>query len=286
MTTYGGGLIRLKESLTQLSSAEGKVADYILNNPESFINMTVQELSNETGASTASVVRLWKTLGFDGYHDFKMRILSDLHVNEGETYSELKFGKSLSEVFTTIEMNTMESVRDTLRLQSEKSFIGSAHAILNARKIVAFGIGASAVVALDAYQKFTSTGFDIAFADNFYSAASMLNHFTADDLVIVISYTGKTVEALKTLNFAKNHGVPTISISQIGGSQLAQHSNYSLYVSSKEPLVRVAATTSRITSLIIVDALFLYVLNLMSANATERLEKSRQLGELMRGMTD
>lgn len=286
MATYGSGLIRLKESLAQLSSAESKIADYILTHPQLFINMTVQELSNETGASTASVVRLWKTLGFDGYHDFKMRILSDLQVNEGETYSELKFGKSLSEVFTVIERNTMESVRDTLRLQSEKSFIGAAEAILKARKTVAFGIGASAVVALDVYQKFTSAGFDIAFADNFYSAASMLNHFTSEDLLIVISYTGKTVEALKTLNFAKDCGISTISISQIGGSQLAQHSDYSLYVSSTEPLVRVAATTSRITSLIIVDALFLYVLNLMTPNATERLEKSRQLGEIMRGMND
>lgn len=248
--------------------------------------MTVQELSNETGASTASVVRLWKTLGFDGYHDFKMRILSDLHVNEGETYSELKFGKSLSKVFTVIETNTMESIRDTLRLQSEKSFIGSAQAILRARKILTFGIGASAVVALDVYQKFTSTGFYIAFADNFYSAASMLNYFTSEDLLIVISYTGKTVEVLKTLNFAKAQGIPIVSISQIGGSQLAQSSDYSLYVSSKEPLIRVAATTSRITSLIIVDALFLYVLNLMTPNATQRLEKSRQLGEIMRGMND
>lgn len=286
MATYGGGLTRLKESLTQLSTAESKVAGFILNHPQLFINMTVQELSNETGASTASVVRLWKALGFDGYHDFKMRILSDLHVNEGETYSELKFGKSLSGVFTAIETNVIESVKDTLRLQSEKNIIGAANAISAARKMVVFGIGASAVVALDAFQKFTESGFSIAFADSFYSAALMLTHFTSEDLLIVVSYTGKTVEALNTVHLAKAHGIPIISISQIGGSDLMQQSDYPLYVSSKEPLVRVAATTSRITSLVIVDVLYLYVLNLMGPNAAEVLGKSRQLGNLMRGMNE
>lgn len=285
MATYGGALTRLKESLSRLSSTEGKVADFILNHPEMFINMTVQELSQKTGASTASVVRLWKTLGFDGYHDFKMRILSDLHVNDGETYSELKFGKSLGEVFATVESNVITSVKETLRLQAEKDIIGAAESIAKARKIMVFGIGASAVVALDAVQKFVQTGFTVSFADNYYSAALLLTHYTFEDLLIVISYTGKTVEAVNTARMAKSLGVPIISITQIGGSAVAQYSDYPLYVSSNEPLVRVGATTSRITSLVIVDVVYLYVLNLMGAKATEALHRSHQLGKIMRGIS-
>ena len=58
---------------------EKAVIDYILENPNKVINLSVEELAKVTYSSTACIVRLAKKLGMKGYSDFKIKLALELN---------------------------------------------------------------------------------------------------------------------------------------------------------------------------------------------------------------
>ena len=63
----------IRQMYEELFSAEKKVAKYILENRQEVVMLSVSELAHKSGASEATVVRMCKHLGYDGY--FQMRLL-------------------------------------------------------------------------------------------------------------------------------------------------------------------------------------------------------------------
>ena len=91
------------------SKAEKKVADYIIENPNNILPLFITELSNICGASTASIVRFAKKLGYDGYHQLKFALAkeSSSHpLNENITASDSAFSifeKICDDVYYSLE---------------------------------------------------------------------------------------------------------------------------------------------------------------------------------------
>ena len=76
------------------SKTEKKVADYILENPSDILPVFITELSNNCGASPASIVRFSKKLGYNGYHQFKFALAKESTnhpLNENITASDSAF---------------------------------------------------------------------------------------------------------------------------------------------------------------------------------------------------
>lgn len=62
-----------------INPSERYVAQYILNQPEKMIGMTVSELAEASGSSQSAVIRLCKNLGLKGYQNINLRVAGDLH---------------------------------------------------------------------------------------------------------------------------------------------------------------------------------------------------------------
>ena len=69
---------KLKES-QKFTHNEQAVIDFILNNPQEVINLSVDELAKVTYTSPSCIVRLTKKLGVKGYSDFKIKFASELN---------------------------------------------------------------------------------------------------------------------------------------------------------------------------------------------------------------
>ena len=89
----------LREQYQDMFSAEKKVADLILRDPNAILGMTVAELAKESGVSDATVVRMCHHAGFKGYYqfrvllandaaDFKTALLGEHHVQQNEVRLE------------------------------------------------------------------------------------------------------------------------------------------------------------------------------------------------------
>ncbi len=61
-----------------LHEAEKKIADYIINNKEKVIEMTVSELALESSVSEATIVRFCKKCDLKGFYDLKIKIAKEM----------------------------------------------------------------------------------------------------------------------------------------------------------------------------------------------------------------
>ena len=71
-------LDNIRANYDEIFSAERKVADYILKNPEKTIRLNVSALAELSGTSDATVIRLCQHLGYKGFYQMKLQLAHDL----------------------------------------------------------------------------------------------------------------------------------------------------------------------------------------------------------------
>ena len=70
-------LDRLRKTYASLRPSEQRVADYVLNHPETCTQQTISELADQVQVSQPTVVRFVQALGFGGFRNFKYCLLRD-----------------------------------------------------------------------------------------------------------------------------------------------------------------------------------------------------------------
>ncbi|WAH37178.1 MurR/RpiR family transcriptional regulator [Alicyclobacillus dauci] len=273
----GGGLVRLEESIPSLPESEARIAKYILDHPAEFVNMTVQDLAQSSSGSPAAVVRLWKSLGFDGYHDFKLRVASDLQSKSQTKYVELASGSSFGNILHSVEDSNIHSIQNTLRLLKESDVEKTVQALFQARTTVTMGVGASGVVADDIAQKLMRIGLPVNNARDFHEGAMLAAQLHEHDVFLAVSYSGTTSDVFEVAEIAKENQATVIALTRFGDTPLSRLADVCLYVSAVEPTVRVAATASRIAALVLIDTVFIYLANQDKDHVYNALEATRNV---------
>ena len=103
------------------SSSEKTIAKYILDNGEDILNLSVKELAKQTYTSPATIVRLCRKLGLNGYGDFKIKYSAELQFdkkNKKRVDVNFPFGNtdSNSQIAYRIAYLPQEAIEDTLNL--------------------------------------------------------------------------------------------------------------------------------------------------------------------------
>ena len=125
-----------------------------------------------------------------------------------------------------------------------------------ANKVYIYALSGSKVVAYDAVFKFQRLGIDAQAYDDPHShilSASILNK---NDVAIVISYTGETIDILNTANLLKKKGTPIIAISKYGTNPLSKIADINIQHSSLGKGLKTYSTRSRTVQHNIIDILF------------------------------
>lgn len=65
---------KIRSAYVTLPSAERKVADFILDNPDRAMRMVINEIAEAAGVSVPSVTRLARRLGYKGFLDFRVAL--------------------------------------------------------------------------------------------------------------------------------------------------------------------------------------------------------------------
>lgn len=275
MYLAGGGLVRLRELVATLSDSEVRIAQYVLCNPEAFVGLTVQEVAQRSGGSPAAVVRLWKSLGFKGFADFKLRVASDIQNRRGEGYVELRKDGSFNAILHSVRDSHVTSVEDTFRLLREADVQAIVTALSKAGKTLVFGVGASGLVALDLAQKLLRIGVTVYYPADFHTAAIIAAQLGPNDVMVAVSHSGRTADTVEVAQIAVANQSFLVGITKFGDTPLRRIASACLDISAVEPDVRLAATASRIAALAAIDALFIYLANQRIESVYEVLDATR-----------
>lgn len=86
----GGSIIKIHGIINELSDAEKKVANFILQWPSEISDLSIGNLSKRCWASEATIVRFCRAIGYSGFKDFKIditRYMAYLDVNNKDNLS-------------------------------------------------------------------------------------------------------------------------------------------------------------------------------------------------------
>lgn len=270
-------LSRIKQIMEDMSPSERKVAEYIFNNPKKISDLSIRELAEKSGASQAAVVRLCKRLQYKGYKDFRIMIAKDA-VNikdEEDMYTDVEPGDSISTIIKNISYNNKKSIDNTLEFLSKESVQKAVNAIVKADKVEFCGVGASYVIALDAFEKFTRINKNVIASPDTHMQAQLAANLKKGDVAVAISYTGETRDTYESIKIAKDAGAVTISITKFGHNSISNLCDIQLFVSAPEVTFRSGATSSRIAQLNVIDILYVSTASAMFPDIKKYLENTR-----------
>lgn len=272
--------LRIRSMYDSLSNAEKKVADYFLDNMENVFNLPIAELAQEAGVSKVAWVRFCKDIGYDGLKGLKKALFAQMREKSEETvadpFSDVRDVADTKSLIDGIKLNSIRAIQDTAEMLDPKSLEDAAGAILNARSVRIFGVGASGMVGNDLHSKLMRINKNSYFAMDHHTQLTYAASMTAQDVAVLISMSGTTSEVLELLSLIKRCKAPSIALTKYSKTPLAMNADTVLYISTPEITMRSGAMSSRLAQLMVVDALFTAVAHMDYDSIAVNLEKSHE----------
>jgi RpiR family transcriptional regulator, carbohydrate utilization regulator len=197
------------------------VAEAILSNTSEAIHHSVGRLAHEAGVSTATIVRLSRRLGYEGFAALKIAIAQ-------ETGSGNQFGHPSPEVgastapYVQVMAAEAESVRRAAQAIDAGAFTRARIAIVGARDLLFAGVGGSAAVAALAAFRFSALGGRAGAPTDVLTQHLRAAALSTPDVCVAISHTGESKDTIEIAITAGQTGATTIGISSFAGSPLSE----------------------------------------------------------------
>lgn len=249
-------IVKIKAMMGHMSKAERRVAEYIVQNPDEVIHMTISELADITQVSNATVIRTCQRIGSGNYQDLKITLAQEIVTPMQSINEELSFEDDpatiLDKVFNS-ERQALEYTRNNVNL---KELLRAVDALQNARTIHVLGMGNSRAIAQDLEHKLLRLGLNAMMRGDGHMDIISASFLKPDDVMFAISYSGSTRNIINAATIAKQNGATVISLTNVGRSPLYDVADIRLWTSSSESKYRVVALSSRIAQMAIVDTIY------------------------------
>ena len=270
-------LLRIREARGSISPTEREIADYLLQHPEDVIDLSIHELAKRTFSSPSTIIRMCHRVGFDGFKEFRKAVTYEMAVrrqNEENAQKEITRSDSLDDIVEKITYKNIMSLEDTKNLLDTETLGKCVELIRSCRMVLLFGMGASLCAAKDAYLKFLRLNKPCMINEDWHSQLLQARNTCAQDLGIVISYSGNTVEVIECMKAMPEHRSPILAITRCGTSPVSELADYKLYTTANESIFRSGAMSSRISQLNIIDILYTAFANSEYERCLEQLSKT------------
>lgn len=265
-------LVQIRDRLESLNKSERKVAQVILRDPNTATRLTIAALAQAASVSEPTVNRFCRNFEAKGYPDFKIQLAQSLA--EGTPYvSRSVEPDDTAEQYTDKIFSSTIAALDSSRKEVDAKLVTKAVDYLSqAKQISFFGLGASAAVAMDAQHKFFRFNLPVAHYDDVMMMRMVAAAARTGDVIVVISYTGRTRDLVEVAEIARESGATVVGITS-DNSPLAKVSTVVLSVPCPEDTDVYMPMTSRIVQLTLLDVLATGVILRRGADFQGHLKK-------------
>ena len=258
-------LNRIEAYQSQMPATMAKIAAVLTADPKAPLTLSITELAERAGTSPASVTRFCRMLGYGGYAQLRVGIAEDVGRGGGQAAWIGNIGRSFGpddppeEIRDSLLNTHVLSLQTTAGMLDISTALRVAAAIVKARQLDVYGVGGSALTALETEARLYRIGINVhtwAEVHNGLTSAAIL-----DDrcVAIGISNTGRTDETIQMLTVAKASGAYTVAITGNPDSPLARVADDMLVAASPDGYLQPADLSARHCQLFVVDLLYLLV---------------------------
>lgn len=250
-----GVLARIRSLMPSLKSAESRAAQCIVENSSDMIHMTINELADKCEVAEATIMRLCKKLGFNGFHALKISLALELVEPIKSIHEKINMDDRLDTVAQKLVESTINGLKDTLLILDYTQLQKAVESISCARKVEFYGSGSSGFIAKEAHHKMFRLGIpSIAYSDPHLQVISAA-FLTTKDVVVGISHSGSNKDLIESFKVAKKSGATTICITSFIKSPITKVSDIKLVVAAQEADYRFEAIAARIAQICLIDIL-------------------------------
>lgn len=257
----------IKHNFEELFPAEKKTAQYILDHLEEVTLLNISQLAKKAHASEASIVRMAKHLGYNGF--FQMRLLLSNDVAQKD-----------SDMLNNAPLLTSEKIFSACanRIRSLSSFI-STNDLLCAAKLICearirhiIGAGNTIPIASDLGFRLQRNGQSCMYSSLPEQYFNNIALGDSSDLVIAISRSGASTQVLKALSLAKKKEMKILVITADPNSQIMDFSDAILQINdTNEMHDQNVRADSHLLELAVNDALIYVIKNYPLFNFDDKL---------------
>ena len=262
--------VRFQFIYGELKSAELRAADFCLTNPEFVSQSTIREVAEQAKCSEATLFRLAKRLGYDGYPALRANILREDHY-EFVSMFKIQQEDSVQTITSNIINATILSLKDSMASIDYNQLSSAISAISKARKILFAAAGDANTVALAGVQKFVRFGLPASYNSDFDAQLIALSQMTHGDVLFCVSHSGRTRTVYNLAKIAKSRNVTVVSLTSFPQSSIAKISDITLLTVSYNHDMIGEILAKRVPALCIIDIIYVCLIMQMSEKQREIL---------------
>ncbi|MFD1697171.1 MurR/RpiR family transcriptional regulator [Roseibium aestuarii] len=268
-------LARLQNDLDQLSQAERRIAEILLNDFDFAVNASIVELAERAEVSPPTVTRFCRRLECQNFADFKVRLAKTAFVGARYLNPAAKSTEpaDVAEDIVTKAQNALflfHRAFDPVKAEEIAAILAEA------QMIYAFGSGGnSSMIAGEMQNRLFRLGLRVTACTDHGMQMMMAAAAQKNDVVIGSSFSGRNRELVKVFTLAQEAGATTIAITQ-ADSPVAKAADHVLTIDLPEGTNIYRPTSTRFAYLALVDILANLTAYKTKAQATVSLRQIKQ----------
>lgn len=272
-------LVQIRALLPSLPPSERRVGRAAVADPAGVAGKTISEFATECETSETTVVRFCRAIGLRGYPELRIGLAAAAGTEGGasgwsDAGGDIGPRDPLGDVVRKLGFADARAVGDTVAQIDLNELKRTVDAVVSAGRIDLYGVGASALVALDLQQKLHRIGRLVNAWGDPHMALTSAALLRRGDVAIGLSHTGETADTVAGLAEARRNGATTVAVTNFPRSAITEVADRVLTTAVRETTFRSGAMASRIAALTVVDCLFVGVAQRNHSRTLKALERT------------
>ncbi len=266
---------RVQASLETYPPSIRRVAEDVLADPQRMLRGTITDLARRCDTSETTVVRFCRELGLEGFVQLRVQLATEVGRDGahrgGDAVPDISASSSLADLVDNVRYTESLCIEETIDSLDLAELARVVDAIDAASRISVYGVSGSGWSAADLHRKLFRIGRPAyCFADG-HDALTSIALMGPGDVAIGFSHRGSTQEVVTFLSAARERGVTTVAVTNVGSSPLAATADLVLQTTVREAKFRSGAMASRTAQLLVVDCIFVAVAQRRMTETAEAL---------------
>jgi DNA-binding MurR/RpiR family transcriptional regulator len=276
LTSANGLLQELRERSDMVSPAERRIAEYIIDNSDSFVDLPMKQLADAADVSEATLIRFCRRRGFEGLPDFRIALAKELAIERAFLREPTELADPLNAHIDTLAGAAFNSITAAKSAISPDNLQQAARLLLMARRIEIVGMGgASANTAAEAVNRLFRLGLAARHTPDGYQQRMIAATLGEQDVMLIISASGELGLVLDSARIAKEGGAKLIAITR-PSSQLESLVDIALTFEMRELANLLTPSSSRYGHLFVLDMLATAVAHTIGPDVVRRLLRVKE----------
>ena len=251
------------ENLSRMESfthQEKAAARYILDHVELIQKMSAEELAKASFTSKATVARLCKKLGMEGYQELKLKLVSEMveniRVYQLLSKEPITEKSSYSDIIATLPKLYDKAITDTRLCMDKNVMLRIANRIRQTERLDIYGSGISYILAQSAAFKFSTLGMECTAYES-VNAHYLMARKKKKSVSFVITFTGANLDMIGVARYLKEvTGSYVVGIVGRHNDEIRKWCDEIVEIPSRDSLLSLKVVTSFTATTYVLDIFF------------------------------